>query len=97
MPVSTRKHATKGVGLHTCHTKEDAKESRIDFIFLRGPLDPEHGRTSPGVGILCINGLVPYQVPKPTQDYFDAYETGRCAICCFDLGAHTLTVAVVYG
>ena len=50
-----------------------------------------------GVGILAKDTLVPYSIPPPTKDYLDAYETGRCAIYCLDLGGCTLVCGVIYG
>lgn len=62
-----------------------------------GPSDPEHGKASAGVGILCSDDIKPYPIPKPTEAYLDAVETGRCMILNFDLEKDTLPIAIMYG
>ena len=64
---------------------------------IAGPLDPEHGKASAGVGILCSDELKPYPIPKPTDAYRDAFETGRCMILNFDLEKDTHPIGIVYG
>ena len=61
------------------------------------PLDPEHGRTSAGVGIFTLEGLIPYPIPNPSKNYQDAVDTGICGIYCMDLGGTTHAIAIVYG
>ena len=65
--------------------------------FEGGPLGPEHGRTSAGEGILSLEGLTLYPIPKPSDNYHDADATGRRSIYCMDLGSTTLVIAVLYG
>ena len=62
-----------------------------------GPLEPETGKQSAGVGIVALEGLAPYPVTNPTQDYHDAVASGRCAIYNIDCQGATLTIAVIYG
>ena len=49
--------------------------------FEGGSLDPEHGKSCAGVGILST----------------EAVAIGGCAIYCLDLGGTTLAIAVIYG
>ena len=62
-----------------------------------GPMDPEHGKASVGVGLICSDDLKPHPIPKPTDFYLDAVETGRCMILNFDLEKDTLPIAMIYG
>ena len=62
-----------------------------------GPMDPEHGKASAGVGLICSDELKPYPIPKPTDAYHDAVETGRCMILNFDPEKDTLPIAILYG
>ena len=41
--------------------KREAKQN--GNIFEGGPLDPEHGRVSAGVGILCMERIAVYPIP----------------------------------
>ena len=75
--------------------KHAARKARKTLIV--GPLDPEHGEASAGVGLLCSDDFKPYPIPKPTEAYRDAVETGRCIILNFDLEKSTLPIAIFYG
>ena len=47
--------------------------------------------------MLTPKGMVPYPIPKPTDDYRDALATGRCCIYCLDLEHSTIIIANIYG
>ena len=42
-----------------------------------GPPDPEHGRTSRGVGVIAQNVLTPIALVKPSKAYEEAAATGN--------------------
>ena len=86
----------------TCLTKalqatfdKEAKEYKKSAI--GSPLDPEHIKATAGVAAVAQKPLHMYPIPNPTDDYKDAEKTGRCKICCIDIGGQTLACANVYG
>ena len=60
-------------------------------------MDPEHGKASAGVGLICSDELKLYPIPKPTDAYLDVVETGQCMSLNFDLEKDTLPIAILYG
>ena len=67
--------------------------SKAGKTFIGGPPDLEHFKTSAAVGFLAAKGLSMYPIPTPTKAYEDAYNTGRCLICCFDIQGVTCVIA----
>jgi hypothetical protein len=62
-----------------------AEARRHNKTMEAGPPDPEHDRTSGGVGIIAQNPLTPIPILNPSKAYEDAVATGRCVIYNFDL------------
>ena len=65
--------------------------------FEGGRFDPEHGKASAGVGIMCMKDITLYPLPNPSKDDLDVVAIGGCIIHCMDIGGATLTKANTYG
>ena len=46
--------------------------------------------------MITPKGMVPYPIPKPTDDYLDALATGRCCIYCLDLEHSIISARVLH-
>ena len=74
-----------------------AEARRHNKTMESGLPDPEHDRTSGGVGIFAKNPLTPMPIWHPSKADEDAVATERCAIYNFDLDGNTLVIAIIYG
>ena len=61
-----------------------------------GPLDPELGRKTAGVGFISQQGMMPLPIKAETKDYDDAVKTGRLLIQQWELQTSMLQVATTY-
>jgi hypothetical protein len=64
---------------------------------LAGPRDPEHARRSGGVGIQCMKPLRPMKMQPISDDFKDAYKSGRAAAWWVDIGGVNVLFVVIYG
>ena len=77
----------------------DFKQGAIDADreVVLGPLDPELGRKTAGVGFSSTKGLLHMPIKAATQDYDDAVKTGRLLVHQWELQDAVLQVGNVYG
>ena len=71
--------------------------NKYNKSWIGGPLDPELGRPTVGVGILADDSLVFYEPTTLTKEYEDMKATGICAIYCTDVDGTTVTCACIHG
>ena len=62
-----------------------------------GPVDPEFGRKSAGVGFCSKKGMIQLPIKAVTDDYDDAVKTGRLMIQQWELEESTLQIGNGYG
>ena len=62
-----------------------------------GSKDPEHARKCGGVGIQCMNPLRPMPMQPISDDFSDAYKTGRVAGWWVDVAGTNILIIVIYG
>lgn len=88
-----QEHSMNGVETRAAQ----ADFSNAGLNMLAGPMDPEHGRKSGGVGVHCRSPLRSIPLQPITGDFKDAMKTGRCMAYMPDIASASVTVVCIYG
>ena len=82
-------------GKEAADFKQRATDAGREMVL--GPLDPELGRTTAGVGFSSQKGLLHMPIKTETKDYEDGVQTGRLLAHQWELQNVVLQVGNVYG
>ena len=91
--VAFQEHSVDGK--EAADFKQGATEAKREVVL--GPLDPELGRKTAGVGFSSRKGLLHMPIKAVTRDYDDAVKTGRLLAHQWELQDAVLQVGSVYG
>ena len=93
MIVAFQEHAVEGK--EAAEFKQQAFEANREMVL--GPIDPELGRKTAGVGFSSQKGLLHMPIKAETKDYQDAIKTGRLLAHQWELLTAVLQVGNIYG